>query len=96
MPDGNSSQILETAINNFTSTMTSLSLPTEENIKVKKLSEQLAKNARELGAIFRTNLPTYATYDEPIPRVPKICSTYLVIYNGFLDSIPGFTYETVM
>ena len=49
--------------------MTSLSLPTEENIKVKELSEQLAKDARELGTIFRTNLPTYKTYDDPIPRV---------------------------
>ena len=26
----------------------------------------------------------------------KICSTYLVICNGFLGSIPGFTYETDM
>ena len=29
-------------------------------------------------------------------QTAKICSTYLVIYNGFLDSIPGFTYETDM
>ena len=26
----------------------------------------------------------------------KICSTYLVICNGFLGSFPGFTYETDM
>ena len=89
LPDGNSSQILETAINSFTSTMTSLSLPTEDNIKVKKLSEQLAKDARELGTIFRTNLPTYATYDEPIPRVTNNISLD-TIYEKPIEDIDDY------
>ena len=58
--------------------------------------------------VLQGRLSNFATSPFPLPNSTdeviqlrridslKICSTYLVNCNGFLGSIPGFTYETDM
>jgi len=101
LPDGNSAQILETAISTLSATLKSIITPTVENTAARRNAEILLEAARELGQFFRLQLPVYETKTIDTNPTPRFTVTApppsdenstqppRVLLDEIADNLPG-------